>query len=83
MLACQLVQATLTGIVADRLFGGPWRSSSATVVDVVVVFVVGEVAPTTWAVQHPERAALLPARPVGALARLPAAADAVAGCSSA
>jgi CBS domain containing-hemolysin-like protein len=37
---------------------------------VLVVFVVAEAAPKTWAIQHPERAALLAARPVAALVDL-------------
>ncbi|MGZ4706687.1 MAG: hemolysin family protein, partial [Acidimicrobiales bacterium] len=68
VLLCQLVQASLTGILADRLFGG-WGVAIATVVNVVIVFVLAEAAPKTWAIQHPERAALLSARPVTLLAR--------------
>jgi putative hemolysin len=67
VLVCQLVQSALTGIVADRLFG-PWGVAFGVFVNVVVVFVVAEAAPKTWAVQHPEVAALLAARPVAALA---------------
>lgn len=63
VLVCQLVQASLTGVVAARLFGG-WGVAIATFFNVVVVFVFAEAAPKTWAVQHPERAALLSARPV-------------------
>ncbi len=68
VLVCQLVQATLTGIVANSLFGG-WGVAIATFVNVVIVFVLAEAAPKTWAIQHPERAALLSARPVALLAR--------------
>lgn len=66
VLVCQLVQATLVGIVSARLLGA-LGVVVATVFNVVVVFVLAEAAPKTWAVQHPERAALLAARPVSAL----------------
>ncbi|MGZ4694370.1 MAG: hemolysin family protein, partial [Acidimicrobiales bacterium] len=68
VLVCQLVQASLTGIVANSLFGG-WGVAIATFINVVIVFVLAEAAPKTWAIQHPERAALLSARPVTLLAR--------------
>ena len=68
LLICQLVGATLLGILADNLFGA-WGVAVATVLNVVVVFVVAEAAPKTWAIQHPERAALLAAGPVTVLAR--------------
>ncbi len=70
VLTVQIVQATLTGIVADRLFG-PWGVAVATFVNVVLVFVLAEAAPKTWAIQHTERAALLSARPVAAIAAFP------------
>jgi len=68
VLICQLVQASLTGIVANSLFGG-WGVAIATFINVVIVFVLAEAAPKTWAIQHPEQAALLSARPVALLAR--------------
>ncbi len=68
LLICQLVGATLLGILADHLFGG-WGVFVATVLNVVVVFVVAEAAPKTWAIQHPERSALFAATPVSMLAR--------------
>ena len=55
LLACQLVQATLVGILADRLFGVVGLVV-AIAIDVIVVFVVAEAAPKTWAVLNPERA---------------------------
>jgi putative hemolysin len=70
VLVAQLVQSALTGVVADRLFG-PWGVAVAVFVNVVVVFVVAESAPKTWAVQHPETAALLAARPVTAIVAFP------------
>jgi len=69
VLVCQLVQATLTGILANQLFG-PYGVAVATFVNVVIVFVLAEAAPKTWAIQHTDRAALLSAGPVAALVRL-------------
>ncbi len=63
VLVCQIVQATLTGVVSGRLFGGV-GVAIATFINVVVTFVLAEAAPKTWALQHTERAALASARPV-------------------
>jgi len=60
VLVCQLVQATLVGLVADSLFG-PWGLVLATFINVVVVFVVAEAIPKTWAVQNTERASRIAA----------------------
>jgi putative hemolysin len=68
LLVCQLVQATLVGVVADRLWGVT-GVVIATAVDVVVVFVVAASLPRTWAVLNPDRAALAAARPIRALVR--------------
>ena len=54
---CTLVAATLVGVVASHVFGG-LGVLVATAFEVVVIFVVAELAPKTWAVQHTERAAL-------------------------
>ena len=54
---CTLVAATLVGVVAAHAFGG-LGVVIATVFEVVVIFIVAELAPKTWAVQHTERAAL-------------------------
>jgi CBS domain containing-hemolysin-like protein len=70
VLVCQLVQATLVGVLAERLFGA-WGIAIATLFNVVLVFVIAEAAPKTWALQHPEQSALLAARPVAALVRFP------------
>jgi putative hemolysin len=69
LLVCQLAQATLVGIVADRLWGVA-GVAAAMAVDIVVVFVVAASA-RTWAVLNPDRAALLAAGPVRALVRFP------------
>ena len=58
---CQTVQATLTGVVAGRLFG-PAGVAIGVVLNVVVFFVFAEAVPKTYAVQHPERAALSTSR---------------------
>jgi len=63
---CQTVQATLTGIVAGRLFGA-WGVAIGVTLNVVVFFVLAEAVPKTYAVIHPERAALITARPIRAL----------------
>jgi CBS domain containing-hemolysin-like protein len=67
VLATQLVQSTVLGVLASRLFGG-WGVVGATAVNVTLFFVVAEVAPKTWAIQHTDRAALAFARPIKALA---------------
>jgi putative hemolysin len=56
VLLCQLVQATLVGIVADHAFS-TLGIVLATIANVIVVFVVAEAIPKTWAIQHTERAA--------------------------
>ncbi|MBV8235969.1 MAG: HlyC/CorC family transporter [Acidimicrobiia bacterium] len=65
LLTCQLVTATLVGLLAHRF--GPWGVVIATAFEVCVIFVLAEAAPKTWAVQHAERAALIVARPVAGL----------------
>jgi CBS domain containing-hemolysin-like protein len=66
VLVCQIVQATLTGVVSGRLFGG-LGVAIATFVNVVITFVLAEAAPKTWALQNTEKAALAAARPVKVL----------------
>jgi putative hemolysin len=69
-LVCQLVAATLVGILADRWFGA-WGVVAAAVFEVVVIFVLAEALPKNWAVQHPERAALSAAPVVDAVVNFP------------
>jgi CBS domain containing-hemolysin-like protein len=69
-LVCEIVQATLVGIVANRLFGVVGMVVAISL-DVGIVFVLAEGAPKTWAMLHPERVALAVARPVRAVARFP------------
>ncbi|MHB1709960.1 MAG: hemolysin family protein [Acidimicrobiales bacterium] len=66
VLICQLVVATLVGIVASGWFGA-WGVLIATVFEVIVIFVLGEAVPKNWAVHHPEQAALFSAPLVSAL----------------
>jgi CBS domain containing-hemolysin-like protein len=68
VLICQLVVATLVGILAARWFGA-WGVVVATGFEIAVIFVLGEAVPKNWAVQHPERAALFSAPPVSAIVR--------------
>ena len=67
-LLCHLVAATLVGIIAERELG-PLGIVAATAFEVVVIFVIGEAVPKTFAVQHPERAALIVAPVVSAVIR--------------
>ena len=68
VLICQLVVATLVGILAVRWFGA-WGVVAATGFEIVVIFVFAEAVPKNWAVHHPERAALVSAPFVSALVR--------------
>ena len=58
---CQTVQTTLTALVAGRLFG-PAGVVVGVVLNVVVFFVLAEAVPKTYAVQYPQKAALISAR---------------------
>jgi CBS domain containing-hemolysin-like protein len=70
VLICQLVSATLIGVLASEWLGG-WGILAATVFEVVIIFVFFEAVPKNWAVHHPERAALASAPIVNALIRFP------------
>jgi CBS domain containing-hemolysin-like protein len=70
VLICQLVSATLVGIVAAHLLGA-WGVLFGIVFEVVVIFVFFEAVPKNWAVRNADRAALLSAPIVGALIRFP------------
>ncbi len=70
VLVCQLVAATLVGVLASRWFG-PLGILVATVFEVAVIFVVFEAIPKNFAVRHPERAALFAAPIVDAITRFP------------
>ena len=68
VLICQLVVATLVGILAVQWFGA-WGVVAATVFEIVVIFVFAEAVPKNWAVHNPERAALFSAPIVSAVVR--------------
>jgi len=57
VLVSQLTSASLLGILLDRQ-AGPYGVFLGLVLQIVVFFVIGEVAPKTFAVQHTDRAAL-------------------------
>jgi CBS domain containing-hemolysin-like protein len=68
VLGCHLGAATAIGVVAEHVAGGA-GVALATAFEIIVIFVLAEAAPKTWAVQHSERAALLVAPFVLAVAR--------------
>jgi len=70
VLICQLVSATLVGILANEWFG-PIGVLVATIFEVVVIFVFFEAVPKNWAVRNPERSALFSAPIVSAVLRFP------------
>jgi CBS domain containing-hemolysin-like protein len=70
VLICQLVSATLVGVVAAHVLGGIGVLVGAAF-EVVVIFVFFEAVPKNWAVHNPERAALFSAPIVTALVRFP------------
>jgi CBS domain containing-hemolysin-like protein len=70
LLVCHLVAATLVGVVSERVFGA-LGVAIATAFEVVVIFLAAESIPKTYAVQHPDRAALLTAPLVSAIVRFP------------
>jgi putative hemolysin len=58
ILIAQLTSASLIGVVLERQVGALGLGLGL-VLQVVLFFVVGEAAPKTWAIQHPDRSALL------------------------
>ncbi len=66
MLLLNFVGATIVGIVVHRYLGA-LGVAVVTVAEVIVVFVLAEASPKTWAVQHDERAALVVAPVVSAV----------------
>jgi putative hemolysin len=70
VLICQLVSATLVGVLAEQWLGAI-GVVAATVFEIVVIFVVFEAIPKNWAVHNPERAALFSAPLVAAVVRFP------------
>ncbi len=70
VLICQLISATLVGVLASSWFGA-WGVVIGTVFEVVVIFVFFEAVPKNWAVHNPERAALFSAPLVAGIVRFP------------
>ena len=70
VLICQLVSATLVGVLASAWLGA-WGVLVGTVFEVVIIFVLFEAVPKNWAVHNPERAALFSAPIVTAIVRFP------------
>lgn len=60
---CQTIQATLTGVIAGRLFG-PAGIAIGVFANVVVFFVLAEAVPKTYALMYPVKAATMTARPL-------------------
>jgi CBS domain containing-hemolysin-like protein len=67
---CQTAQAFLTSILAARLFGTV-GVIVAFILNVIVFFVLAEAVPKTYAVLHPERAAMISTPITAALVRFP------------
>jgi putative hemolysin len=70
LLIGQLVTGTLVGVLFEGRFGG-YGVLIGTVGEVVVFFVLAEVAPKTYAVQHTESAALRLSGPLWAITSFP------------
>jgi putative hemolysin len=70
VLICQLVSATLVGVVAEHLLGGIGVLVGAAF-EVIVIFVFFEAVPKNWAVHNPDRAALFSAPIVSVIVRFP------------
>jgi putative hemolysin len=70
VLICQLVSATLVGVLASAWLGA-WGVLVGTVFEIVVIFVLFEAVPKNWAVHNPERAALFTAPIVTAIIKFP------------
>ncbi|HEY1761287.1 MAG TPA: hemolysin family protein [Acidimicrobiales bacterium] len=68
VLVCQLVSATMVGVLAGHLFGAA-GVFVATAGEVIVIFVAFEAIPKNFAVQHPDEAALTSAPVVGRILR--------------
>jgi putative hemolysin len=69
VLVCHVVASILVGLLFDKY--GAVGVAVATFLEISVIFVLAEAAPKTWAVQHTDRAALLAAPVVSAIANFP------------
>ncbi|MFY9784032.1 MAG: hemolysin family protein [Acidimicrobiales bacterium] len=68
VLVCQLVSATMVGVLAGHLFGAA-GVFVATAGEVIIIFVAFEAIPKNFAIQHPDEAALTSAPVVGRILR--------------
>ncbi|HEY5111490.1 MAG TPA: hemolysin family protein [Acidimicrobiales bacterium] len=68
VLVCQLVSATMVGVLAGHLFGAA-GVFVATAGEVIVIFVAFEAIPKNFAIQHPDQAALTSAPVVSSVLR--------------
>ena len=69
-LGAQLASAAILAIAVDRQWGGQWVPV-AIVLQLVVLFVIAESVPKFWGLRNIDRAAILAARFVGLLLRIP------------
>ena len=67
--ALQTVQVTLTTVLFVNLLGGAWGAAVGAAVNTVVIFVLAESMPKTWAILHTEQAGLATSRFTQALIR--------------
>ena len=70
VLCSHLAIGSLVSVIAEGAFG-PWGVAIGILFEIIVIFVIGEAAPKTFAVLNGERAALLVARPVYAIGNFP------------
>jgi putative hemolysin len=68
VLICQLVSATMVGVLAGHLFGAA-GIFVATAGEVIIIFVAFEAIPKNFAISHPDEAALASAPVVGRILR--------------
>lgn len=71
-LICQLVAATLVGVIADKQFGG-FGVLVGTIFEILIIFVLGEALPKNISVRNPDKAAIRSAKIVGFLVNFPPA----------
>ncbi len=68
-LLAQITAATVTGLLAQRLFGSV-GVTIASVLLTMLLFIYAEAIPKTFAVRHPDRVGLAVSRPISVLATL-------------
>ncbi len=68
VLVCQLVTATLVGLLAEDWFG-TWGVFVALIFEIIVIFVLAEAIPKNYAVRNPDRSALFSAPFVSVVVR--------------